>query len=82
MNTKQWWIFFLLIAFSVSSVAYAQPKIGFVNIAKIMEQSPQAEAARKALEREFSGRDKQLTTARDSVLKLEEKLKNGRQHYE
>ena len=61
---------------SLSSVAYAQPKIGFVNIAKIMEQSPQAEAARKALEREFSGRDKQLTSARDGVLKLEEKMKN------
>ena len=76
MNTKRILLILLLAVFSASSVAYAQPKIGFVNIAKIMEQSPQAEAARKALEREFSGRDKQLTSARDSVLKLEEKLKN------
>ena len=76
MNKQRILILLILIFFSVSSVAYAQPKIGFVNIAKIMEQSPQAEAARKALEREFSGRDKQLTTSRDGVLKLEEKLKN------
>lgn len=76
MNIQRLTIFLLLIMISVSSVAYAQPKIGFVNIAKIMEQSPQAEAARKALEREFSGRDKQLTTSRDGVLKLEEKMKN------
>lgn len=76
MNIQRLIIFLLLIMVSVSSVAYAQPKIGFVNIAKIMEQSPQAEAARKALEREFSGRDKQLTSARDGVLKLEEKMKN------
>ena len=76
MNTQRLMILLMLIMFSMSSMAYAQPKIGFVNIAKIMEQSPQAEAARKALEREFSSRDKQLTSSRDGVLKLEEKLKN------
>ena len=76
MNIQRIIAFFMLTTICVFSVAYAQPKIGFVNIAKIMEESPQAEAARKALEREFSSRDKQLTSARDSVLKLEEKLKN------
>lgn len=56
--------------------AYAETKIGFVNIAEIMEKSPQADSARKALEREFSGRDKQIASARDELLRLEEKLKS------
>lgn len=60
----------------IYSEVYAEAKIGFVNIAEIMEASPQAETARKSLEREFSSRDKQLTSSRDAVLKLEEKLKN------
>ncbi len=76
MNMQRLTILFMLIVISMFSIAYAQPKIGFVNIGKIMEQSPQAEAARKALEREFSSRDKQLTSSRDTVLKLEEKMKN------
>ena len=76
MNMQRFVISLMLVVLSATSVAYAQPKIGFVNIAKIMEQSPQAEAARKALEREFSSRDKQLTSSRDGVVKLEEKLKN------
>lgn len=76
LNIKQLVLMLALLIFGIVSVAQAEPKIGFVNIAEIMEQSPQAEAARKALEREFSSRDKQLTGSRDAVLKLEEKLKN------
>ena len=64
----------LLLALT-SFAAQAETKIGFVDIAQIMEKSPQADAARQALEREFSGRDKQLTGTRDSILRLEEKLK-------
>ncbi len=56
-------------------IVSAEAKIGFVNMAEIMEKSPQAEAARKALEKEFSGRDKKLTGVRDEILKLEETLK-------
>jgi len=54
----------------------AETKIGFVNMVELMEKSPQAEAARKELESEFSNRDKKLTAVRDEVLKLEETLKN------
>ncbi len=54
----------------------AETKIGFVNMAELMEKSPQAEAARKGLETEFSNRDKKLTAVRHEVLKLEETLKN------
>ena len=67
-------VIFTILIFPV--FAHAEAKIGFVNMVEIMEKSPQAEAARKALEKEFSSRDKKLTAARDDVLKLEETLKN------
>jgi len=56
-------------------IASAEAKIGFVNMVDIMEKSPQAEAARKSLEKEFASRDKKLTAVRDEILKLEETLK-------
>ena len=65
--------FAILLIFPI--IVYAEAKIGFVNMAVIMEKSPQAEAARKALEKEFSSRDKKLTGVRDEILKLEETLK-------
>ena len=55
--------------------ALAEVKVGFVNIASIMEKAPQAEAAAKALEREFSARDSALTADRDAIIELENKLK-------
>ncbi len=67
-------LFFLLIA--LSAVANAESKIGYVNFGKLMEESQQGQAVRKALESEFSSRDKQLGLSRDAILKMEEKLKN------
>jgi len=71
-------IIFLLVFFvvSFSTSAHAQSKIGYVNFGKLMEQSRQGQAVRKALESEFSSRDKQLSASRDAILKMEEKLKN------
>ena len=63
----------MLLALPIA--ANAETKIGFVNMVEIMEKSPQADAARKALEDEFSGRDKELTEVRDQILKLEDTLK-------
>ena len=54
--------------------ACAEVKIGFVNILQVMEQAPQAETAREALEQEFSGRDAKLTAERDAIVELERKL--------
>ena len=62
--------------FLFSSLAHAEVKIGYVNLGKLMEQSTQGQAVRKALESEFASRDKQLAASRDAILKLEEKLKN------
>ena len=67
---------FIVMVLIAPITVMAETKIGFVNMVELMEKSPQAEAARKGLESEFSNRDKKLTTVRDEVLKLEETLKN------
>ena len=41
-------------------IALAELKIGVVNAVKILEGAPQAEAARKQLEKEFASRDRAL----------------------
>ena len=69
-------LLFTTSIFLFSSIAYAEVKVGYVNFGKLMEQSSQGQAVRKALESEFASRDKQLATSRDAILKLEEKLKN------
>jgi len=66
---------FLVTLLMFPIIASAEAKIGFVNMVDIMEKSPQAEAARKSLEKEFASRDKKLTAVRDEILKLEETLK-------
>lgn len=58
----------------LSLVQAAELKIGFVSIAKILSSSPQAEAASKRLEQEFSPRQKSLVEAQKSLRKSEEKL--------
>ena len=52
----------------------ADLKIGFVNAARVLEEAPQAEAARKKLEQEFSPRDKSLVAEQKAVRDLEDKL--------
>ncbi|MGI9303764.1 MAG: OmpH family outer membrane protein [Gammaproteobacteria bacterium] len=61
--------------FGTSVALAADLKIGFVNIAKIMQEAPQAKSARELLEQEFSPRDAKLKAERDSILKLEEQKK-------
>ena len=63
-----------LMLLLVANVSYAELKIGFVNVAKVLEKAPQAEKAKKRLEKEFSPRDKQLVSQGKEIKKLEEKL--------
>lgn len=61
-----------------SNVQAADLKIGFVNAAKVLEQAPQAEQARSALEKEFSPRDKAMLKSQKEIRDLEDKLtRNG-----
>lgn len=62
------------LALPLSLAQAADVKIGFVSIAKILNGSPQAEAASKRLEQEFAPRKKGLDEALKSLRKQEEKL--------
>lgn len=62
------------IGFSSGGVFAAELKLGFVNAAKILEEAPQAEAARNKLEKEFAPRDKNLAASQKQLKSLEDKL--------
>jgi outer membrane protein len=49
-------------------------KIGVVNIAKVMEEAPQAEKARETLEKEFQPREQKLIDVQKEVRGMEERL--------
>ncbi len=52
----------------------ADYKIGVVNAPKVLEQAPQAEAARKKLEKEFATRDRDLVAGQKSLKDMEDRL--------
>lgn len=58
----------------VANVGAADIKIGFVNVPRVLEKAPQAEQAKKELEKEFSPRDKRLLSEKKKIKKLEDKL--------
>ncbi|GJM04911.1 MAG: outer membrane protein chaperone [marine bacterium B5-7] len=63
-----------------TSLTYAEEtyKIGAVNANRILQESPQAEAAIKMLEKEFSPRDKGLLAAQKKIKALEDKFNKDR----
>ena len=71
MKTKIALFLGLLLA---ANVSFADLKIGFVNIPAVLEKAPQAEKAKKRLEKEFSPRDKQLVAQQKEIQRLDEKL--------
>lgn len=64
-----------LAAFVFTGASFAADlKIGFVNVARLLEKAPQAEAAKKDLEREFKPRDSKLMSEQKTIKAMEEKL--------
>ncbi|MDI1232202.1 MAG: OmpH family outer membrane protein [Methylobacter sp.] len=57
-----------------ANVSYADLKIGFVNIPSVLEKAPQAEKAKKRLEKEFSPRDKQLVAQQKEIQSMDERM--------
>jgi len=54
--------------------AWADLKIGVVNYAKLMQESPQAKAAQDALRGEFAGKQKDLQTQQQTLKNKEDSL--------
>lgn len=63
-----------LMLLMVAGVSQAELKIGYVNVAKVLEKAPQTVKAKTRLETEFSPRDKALGSQVKEIKALEEKL--------
>ena len=68
------------LALSFSSQVYAEEalKIGAVQVLKVLEQSPQYQAAGQALDKEFEPRSKKLIAEQKKIKSLEDKLSKDR----
>ena len=64
------------------AAAQKPPTIGFVNIARIMQEAPQAKAAVRRLEKEFSERGDKLRESEEQIERLEGKLRRNRDKME
>ena len=64
------------------AAAQKPPTIGFVNVARIMQEAPQEQAAVRRLEKEFSERGDKLRESEEQIGKLEDKLRRNRDKME
>ena len=68
----------LFMVFSSQVLAEEALKIGAVQVLKVLEQSPQYQAAGKALDKEFEARSKTLIAEQKKIKGLEDKLSKDR----
>jgi outer membrane protein len=68
---------FLVFSFSLS-YAEGELKIGAIQVLKVLEQSPQYQAAGKSLDKEFEPRSKSLIAEQKKIKSLEDKLSKDR----
>ena len=64
----------LIVCVFPSILFAADINVGVVNAPKVIEEAPQADAARKKLEEEFAPRDKKLVAIQQELRKQEQKL--------
>ena len=65
-------VFAALLAFA--SAAHAEVKIGYVNAARLLDESPQSEDVSKRLKQEFSGKEKDLLSKQNELKKLQDRM--------
>lgn len=56
---------------------FAQTKIGFVSLDRILREAPSAQRAQKKIEQEFSKRDKDLAKLAEQLKKMQENLERN-----
>ena len=64
----------MLALFFAATAQSAEIKIAFVNSSTLLEQAPQADIAKKKLEKEFAPREKEIRDAQRTAQALETKL--------
>jgi len=65
----------LLGGLLIAGSAFAEMKVGYLDVTRVAEESPQYAKARKALQRELDQREKDLRAKAEQLQKLEEKFK-------
>lgn len=73
-SMKQLVLIAIFAVFAMGSVQAAELKVGFVNVARLLEKAPQAAKAKVELEKEFSPRNNRLIADQKDIKSLEEKL--------
>ncbi len=68
----------LLLCIALPAAALADTKVAAVNINKLMEGAPQAQAASEDLKKRFAAREQALLEERDQIKKLEERYKRDK----
>lgn len=76
MRTKTALLALVTIAASALPLgaAHAQAKVGVVNVARLLQEAPQAQAASQALENEFAARKRDLQNTERDLKAREDKL--------
>jgi outer membrane protein len=74
MNTLTLALVTLAAAALPLGAARAEAKIGVVNVARLLQEAPQAQAASQALENEFAARRRELESQQKDLKAREEKL--------
>ena len=64
----------LVLAVTAPDSFATEARVGFVNTPRVLEQAPQAKAARERLEQEFAPRDSELAAQQKSLKAQEDKL--------
>lgn len=76
MNLKLIWptVLAAILLAAIPLHAVADTKIGVINWNRVLEQTPQAEQASSALEREFADRQRELIADQRSIQQLQDRL--------
>jgi outer membrane protein len=65
---------FLSLLSVYSSSAFAEVKIGFVDVAKLLESAPQIRSAQMKMDAEFGGREKEIVALQREIEAMEQAL--------
>lgn len=66
--------FLALFLITASGMAVGATKIAYVEVGKVLQESPQVKAVKEKIRKEFSKRDDQLVAEQKKLKKLKEKL--------
>ena len=70
-----WPVFAVLMV--TGDPGFAQSKVGFVSLERILREAPAAQRAQKKIEQEFSKRDQELSKLAEQLKKMQENLERN-----